>query len=145
MNTVLQQPHEDLLRDVVLELAGVSGELRELVEIISGDAIAVPLVVNIDAARNPWQWKTTGGTFHSLKIDNPNGQAVAVAFSGGRAVEVGNQAADELVPAHAGKVIVRPFEVVEIGFDPAVVPVGVSHLFLTLYARQLQPAAYPFV
>jgi hypothetical protein len=137
--------HEDLLRDVVLELAGVSAELRELVEIVSGEAVAVPVTVKIDATRNPWSWKSTGGEFHSLKVDNPTGVAAAVAFAGGGGASAGNARADELVPAHAGKVIVRPFDVVEIGFDPAVVPAGVSTLFVTLYARQLQPAAYAFV
>lgn len=136
---------EDALRDVVLELAGIAGELAELIEIVSGEAVALPQTVKIDATRNPWQWKSLGGEFHSIKIDNPNGVTAAVAFHAGGAATPGNGGADELVPAHAGKVIVRPFEVVEIGFDPAVVPAGVSTLFVTLYARQLQPAAYAFV
>jgi hypothetical protein len=138
-------PNEDLLRDVVLELAGVSGQLAELVEIVSGEAAAVPVTVKVTAVNNPWQWKSEGGMFHSLKIDNPTGVVAAVAFRGGGAVGAGNLGADELVPAHAGRVFARPFDVVEIGFDPALVPAGVSTLYVTLYARQLQPAAYAFV
>jgi hypothetical protein len=140
-----QRPSEDVLHDVALELAGISGQLGELVEIVSGEAVAVPQVVKIDATRNPWQWKSTGGEFHSIKVDNPTGAVVAVAFRGSAAASTGNLSADELVPAHAGRVIVRPFDVVEIGFDPAAVPGGGSTLFVTLYARQLQPASYPFV
>lgn len=137
-------PSEDMLRDVVLELAGVSAQLAELVEIVSGEAVAVPVTVKIDATRNPWQWKSQGGMFHSLKVDNPTGVVAAVSFRGSVG-STGNLAADELVPAHAGRVFVRPFDVVEIGFDPAAVPAAVSTLYVTLYARQLQPAAYAFV
>lgn len=136
---------EERLADVALELAGISGELRELIEIESGEAEALPQRVVIDATRNPWSWKSKGGMFHALKVDNPTGQAVAIAFNAGGAATAGNGGADELVPAHSGRVIVRPFDVVEIGFDPAVVPAGVTTLFVTIYARQLQPASYAFV
>jgi hypothetical protein len=141
----MSEMFEDRLTEVVLEIAGVSGEMRELVEVVSGQATAIPQAVKIDAVRNPWPWKSLGGTFHSLKVDNPTGQIVAISFRAGGGASPGNASADELVPAHGGRVIVRPFEVVEIGFDPAVVPAGVSTLYVTLYARQLQPASYAFV
>jgi hypothetical protein len=141
----MSEVFEDRLTEVVLELAGVSGGLRELVEVVSGEATVIPQVVKLDAVRNPWQWKSLGGMFHSLKVDNPTGQVVGVAFRAGGGASPGNASADELVPAHGGRVIVRPFDVVEIGFDPAVLPVGVSALYVTLYARQLQPASYAFV
>lgn len=137
--------NEEALRDVVLELAGISAELGELIELVSGEADALPYAIKIDASRNPWQWKSTGGQFHAIKIDNPNGATAAVSFHAGGAATPGNGGADELVPQHAGKVIVRPFDLVEIGFDPAVTPAGVSTLYVTLYARQLMPAAYAFV
>lgn len=140
----MNQVSDERLAEVVLELAGIAGELRELVEIVSGEGEAVPQRVVIDAVRNPWTWKSNGGMFHAIKIDNPTAQPVAVAFAG-RGASAGNPGADELVPAHMGRVIVRPFDVVELGFDPANVPAGVVTLYVTLYARQLQPAAYAFV
>jgi hypothetical protein len=137
--------HEEALREVCLELAGISGELRELIEIESGEATALPRRANIDPVKNPWHWRSESGLFHSIKVDNPTPQIVAVAFGSGGAVKAGNAGADELVPAHSGRVIVRPFDYVELGFDPAIVPAGVTTLFVTIYARQLQPASYAFV
>lgn len=140
--------HPDLearLGDVMLELGVVASRIGELVDVVSGAAVALPQAVKIDATRNPWEWRTTGGVFHAIKIDNPAAVAVAVAFSSDNGATPGNAGADELVPAHMGRVITRPFEVVSIGFDPAVVPGGVTTLYVTLYARQLSPASYAFV
>lgn len=139
------QAVEARLMEVALELAGISGELRELIEIESGEASALPQRVTVDPINNPWRWKSKAGMFHAIKIDNPNAQVVAVSFAGDGAATPGNGAADELVPAHSGRIIVRPFDVVEIGFDPAVIPAGVTKLYVTIYARQLQPASYAFV
>jgi hypothetical protein len=144
VSTLEKRPLDEALHDVLLDLAGISAQLAELVEIVSGEAVVVPVTVKITAVNNPWQWKSEGGMFHSLKVDNPTAAVVGVSFRGSVG-SAGNLAADELVPAHAGRVFVRPFDVVEIGFDPAAVPAGTSTLYVTLYARQLQPAAYAFV
>jgi hypothetical protein len=136
-------PLDDRFADLAIELGVVAARLGDLIDVVSGNAVAVPQRVVIDAVRNPWDWRGEGGTYHAVKIDNPTAAVVVVSFASGNGARLA--AADELVPAHTGRVITRPFDTLSIGFDPATIPAGISTLFVTIYARQLNPASYPFV
>jgi hypothetical protein len=129
--------------DVAVELGVVAARIGELVDVVSGDAIAVPLRVVIDAVRNPFDWRGTGGTYHAIKVDNPTANVVGLAFSSDNGSDFA--AVDELIPAHMGRVITRPFETFSLGFAAAGIPAGISTLYVTIYARQLNPSSYAFV
>jgi hypothetical protein len=134
---------ETRFADVAVELGVVASRLGELVDVVSGDAVAIPLRVVLDATRNPYDWRGPGGTFHALKVDNPTANVVGLAFSSDNGSDFGS--VDELIPAHMGRVITRPFETFSLGFAVGAIPAGVSTLYVTVYARQLNPASYAFV
>lgn len=133
---------EDLQLDALAELGAIRELLREYVVQSAGEVIALARRVVLTPAQNVVEWVSEGGQFHAVKIDNPSAVAIEVQFaSSGNPIA---EESDERVPPRTGRVLTRPFDVVSIGIDPAVVPAGRTILYVTYYSRPLPPTTYAF-
>jgi hypothetical protein len=126
--------------DCALELRNVAQLLEELVQVDSGEVVAVPRRLVLNAGR-PFDTFIVDApnVFHSVKIDNLSGAPVEMRFDG-TAPLAGSS--DERVPAGFGRIITRPYGEVAIGFDPANVPAGDSVIRCTFYSRPYPPTTY---
>lgn len=135
---------EEAARDVMLELAAVANELRELVDVVSGESVSVPKKFSFDATRfvHEFAVKQDPREFHALKIDNATDHPIYVGFGGGDG-QPGKY--DEIVPARTGRVITRPYVHVSIGFNQADIPASVVYVVpVTFYSRAMPPTTYVF-
>jgi hypothetical protein len=125
--------------EALSRLAAIELLLQELVEVDSGESIAVSQRFVFDATHPFRDWRITSDqAFHAVKIDNPTSCRVYVGFEAGAGAP-GRY--DELVPPRAGRCLVRPFEQVSLGFDPGNMPAR-AVLPVTFYSRPLQPATW---
>lgn len=128
--------------EVVTQLGVIAQLLDELVRVDSGEFIAVPMKLILNAADPFKTFKVEApDQFHALQIDNPSAQTVDTLFSGGQPTALNS---DNRTPKQSGELIARPYDIVSIGFDPAVVPAGNTQVYVTFYSRPFPPTMYTF-
>jgi hypothetical protein len=122
---------EQLLADVMLELGLVAARIGDLVDVVSGEALAIPRVFQLTALVpfRRWEAGQGGGGFHSIYLRFDGTQPSA----GG---------ADEIVPPRTGRILTRPYSMVSVGADATSLGVAPAYVYATMYARQLPPATY---
>jgi hypothetical protein len=127
--------------DTIAELGAVSAGLRELVDVVSGDFLAVPRRYIFDAQRTMHEFHVNvPRAFHSVMLENPTDYPLYVSYAAGR----GGQAADydDVIEPRTGAILTRPYDTVSIGFDAAARPAGSATVLATFYARPLPPTRW---
>lgn len=134
--------HEEILTRQAHCLLSIEALLREMRDVDSGRFVAVPRRLLIDAAHPFHTFKVRGdGDFHSVQIDNPSAVDVEVVIGGTQPLA---GSSDKRVPKQSSRILTFPYNELAIGIDPAVVPAGQTILYVTFYARPLQPTLDPF-
>lgn len=125
------------------ELCEIRRLLDALLQVDSGQFIAVPMPWRLGMSGEQYRtWKSDGGEMAAVQIDNPNASTVEVRFDGAQPTTAN---ADARVAAHSGRIIVRRFTAISIGFDPSVNLNGApTPVYITVYTRPLTPSTYPF-
>lgn len=134
-------PHEILTRQTHCLLT-IEELLREIRNMDAGRFVAVPRRLAIDATHPFHTFKVHGdGDFHSVQIDNPSAVDVEVAIGGTQPLA---GSSDKRVPKQSSRILTFPYNEISIGIDPGVIPGGITYLYVTYYARPLQPSLDPF-
>lgn len=143
MNGPLARPRAvDADQAAVQLLAQLVDAVGDLIDLAAGETVILERVLTIGSAapaRNPVDLVTEqGDPWHSLLIENLSAQTLHVGFAGGAGTPA---EAAYRVPANTGRVITRPFDVVSIGFDPAVVPAS-ARVTVVRYRRPQPPTGW---
>jgi hypothetical protein len=131
------------VHDVAHALATIVQLLDELVEVDSGEVIAVRkrLVLNSGKPFDTFLVEAPD-QFHSVKVDNPAAVALDLVFA---ATQPTASNSDERIAGHMGRIITAPYDELAIGFDPAIIPAGNTVIYCTFYSRAYPPVSYAFV
>lgn len=132
---------EELVHANALETRRLCQKLDELVDVVSGAGVTVPRVLMLSSAEpfKTFKGQSAEQEFHAIRVDNFSTVEVDIKFDGSQPTQ---QNADERIPPMTGRIIVRPYNVAAVGFDPAVAPAAATPVRVTYYTRALAPATY---
>lgn len=132
---------EQLLHANAIETRRLCHLLRELVDVQSGAGVTVPRTLMLSSAEpfKTFRAQSAEQEFHAIRVDNFSTLEVDIKFDGNGP---GQDNADERVPPMTGRIIVRPYSVAAVGFDPAVAPAVATPVRVTYYTRALPPLTY---
>jgi hypothetical protein len=128
---------------VMLELEAIRQGIDDLVDLLSGATVILErkvLLGSVAPGRNPVDFVTDGeDPWYAVLIENPNALAVHVGFGGGDGLP---GRSSHVIPAQRAVMLSRPFTVLSVGVDPAVVPANAITVTTTRYRRPMQPTGW---
>jgi hypothetical protein len=128
---------------VVMELEAIRVAITDLVDLLSGDTVILErkaLIGGNAPGRNPVDFITDAeDAWYSVLVENPNALAVHVGFGGDDGLP---GRSSRIVPAQRAVMIARPFTVLSVGVDPAVLPGPPITVTTTRYRRPQPPTGW---
>jgi hypothetical protein len=140
VSELLHLSEHELLQSMLGELAETRHLMERLLMVDSGEFIAVPLPWRLGVnGHQSKTWRSDGGEFAAVQVDNPNASPLAVRFDGTQPTLA---SADAIIPPYSGRILVRRFIEVSVGFDPSVALAGATNVYVTVYSRPITPGTY---